>query len=383
MMKKCDAHRRCNSCQLTNLSYEEQLKLKENLCRKHLGTLCRVMPITPSEPSRYRNKAQFVFRQTDKKHMESGIYKSGTMTVAAVSDCLLCSERANEIAHVLRRLFLSFKIRPYDPYTGRGWLRSVTVRESADGKDTMVCITGTDAVFPAKATFVSALKKACPSITTVVLTECKTKNLFIGKTTAVLSGEGYITDTLLSKRFLISPSSFYQINHDQCERLYQKAIELLSLSGSETLLDAYCGVGTIGICCSDHAGQVLAVEQNKDAVRDAIKNARLNGVDNIRFVAADAKDYLKVLTEQGEKIDAAVIDPPRAGCAASFLRALARLSPSRIVYVSCNPETQARDLFVLGRLGYKAEVCYPFDMFPQTKHVETVVLMIRTGTEKG
>lgn len=375
-MKKCDAARRCNSCQLTNLSYAEQLRFKENKCRRALGDLCPVEAITPSAPDRYRNKAQFVFRQRDRRTIESGIYKSAVMTVAAVDDCMLCSERANEIARTLRRLLVSFKIRPFDPYSGRGWLRSVTVRESSAG-ECMVILTGVDAVLPAKATFTSALIKACPFITTVVLTVCAHKNLSIGKTAAVLYGDGTITDTLLDRTFRLSPSAFYQINHDQCERLYTKVIELADLTPDATLLDAYCGVGTIGICCAPYAGSVIAVEQNTSAVRDARHNAALNGIDNITFTAADAKDYLRDLCAGGTKIDAAVIDPPRAGCAASFLNALAKLAPERIVYVSCCVETQARDIRILRRLGYRAERCFPFDMFPQTNHVESVVRLSR------
>lgn len=338
--------------------------------------MCKVAPITPSDPYRYRNKAQFVFRQRDRKTIESGIYKSSAMTIAPVDDCLLCSEAANSVAMTLRRLLLSFKVRPYDPYTGRGWLRSVTVRESKRG-EMMVIITGIDAVFPAKSTFTTALLKACPDITTVVLTVCRSKNLSVGKTAAVLYGEGVITDTLLSKRFIISPSSFYQINHDQCERLYQKAIELSALDKSGTVLDAYCGVGTIGICCADYADRVIAVEQNKAAVIDAQKNAALNNTANIDFTCADAKVFIKELCDADSHIDTAIIDPPRAGCSSSFLRSLTRLSPDRIVYISCCVETQARDIKILGRLGYRAEICYPFDMFPHTNHVETVVLLTR------
>ncbi len=378
-MKTCDAQGRCNACHLTNLSYNEQLRLKERTCHRVLSKFCPIEPITESMPYRYRNKAQFVFRKRDGHTLVSGVYRSSTMTPAATDDCLLCSEQANEIIRVLRRLFTSFKVVPFDPYSGRGWLRSVTVREARATGQVMVVITGTDAVFPAKRTFTSALLKACPAITTVVLTVCADRRLGVGRTASVLYGDGTITDELMGRRFLLSPSSFYQINHDQCERLYRRAIDLGAID-NKVVLDAYCGVGTIGICCADRAKRVYAVEQNRSAVEDARRNAALNGIENITFTCADAKDYLRELAEQNVHIDVALIDPPRAGCAASFLKALAKTGCTRIVYISCNPETQARDLSLLTRLGYRARICSPFDMFPMTHHVETVVLMTRTDT---
>lgn len=376
----CQYAKKCNSCQLCNLSYEEQLQYKENLCRRYPGRLCRVEKITPSPlTSGYRNKAQFVF-QRDGRRIVSGIYKSATRSVMPADRCAICSDRANDTAAALAKLFASFKIMPYDPYTGRGWLKSVVIREAAATGEMMVVINGADRVFPGKRTFTTALQKACPDLSTAVtaVNRDPTK-LFTGKQSEILFGKGTVTDVLCGETFRLSPASFYQINHDQTEQLYQKAIGLAGLSGSEIVLDAYCGIGTIGIIASRHAQFVHAVELNAAAIADAKRNARLNGIENIRFTAADSKDYAKELTEHGAAIDVAFIDPPRAGCTASFLNALSRLGPATIVYISCNPETQARDMKILGRLGYHAEVCYPFDMFPHTNHVESVVLMSRNG----
>ena len=372
--------KKCSSCQLGNLRYAEQLRYKENICVRHLGKMCLVEPIAPSpKVEGYRNKAQFVFHQ-DGKRIVSGIYKAKTHSMAPVTRCALCSDRANETAQALAKLFQSFKIRPYDYYTGRGWLRSVVLRETAAG-EMMAAIIGADRVFPAKRTFATALQKACPWIATAVCAVNRDPGkLFNGETVGTLFGEGYVTDELCGEKFLISPSSFYQINHDQTENLYRKAAELAGLSGSEVVLDAYCGIGTIGIIASRRAKEVLAVELNPQAIRDAKRNAKLNGIGNIRFTAADSRAYAKELAHSGTTIDAAFIDPPRAGCSASFLNALARLSPGRIVYISCNPETQARDIRILGRLGYRAESCHPFDMFPSTNHVETVTLITRAGS---
>lgn len=371
----CIYAKKCNSCQLCNLSDTEQLHYKEKLCRKFIGSLCRVEKITPSPKTEgYRNKAQFVYKREGKRIL-SGVYRSATRSVMAADRCAICSDTANEITAALAKLFQSFKVMPYDPYTGRGWLKSVVIREAAAG-EVMAVINGADPVFPGKRSFITALQKACPALTTAVITVNRDPSkLFSGRQSEILFGTGYITDVLCGERFLLSPSSFYQINHDQTEQLYQKAIDLAALSGKETVLDAYCGVGAIGIIASRHAEFVHAVELNPAAVADAKRNAQLNGIANIRFTAADSKDYAKRLAEKGARVDAAFIDPPRAGCTASFLNALSKLAPDKIVYISCNPETQARDIRILGRLGYRAEVCYPFDMFPHTNHCETVVLL--------
>ena len=378
----CIYAKKCSSCHLCNLSYDEQLRYKENLCRKTVGRLCRVEPITPSPQTEgYRNKAQFVYKR-DGKRIVSGIYRSSTRSVMPAQYCRVCSQRANEIAAALCKLFQSFKVTPYDPYSGRGWLKSVVIREAAATGEAMAVINGADSVFPAKRTFSSALQKACPTLTTAVCTVNRDpQKLFTGKQSEVLFGEGRITDVLCGERFLLSPSSFYQINHDQTENLYTKAIELAALTGSETVLDAYCGIGTIGIIASRNAKEVHAVELNPAAIADAKRNAKLNGIENIRFTAADSRDYAKTLAEKGARVDAAFIDPPRAGCSASFLNSLAKLSPDRIVYISCNPETQARDIRVLGRLGYKAQVCYPYDMFPHAHHCESICLLTYSGNQ--
>ena len=374
----CKYAKKCNSCQLCNLSYEEQLRYKENICRRQLGAMCRVEKITPSPKiTGYRNKAQFVYKREGKRIM-SGLYKSATHSVMKAERCAICSDKANEITQILAKLFQSFKIQPYDYYTGRGWLKSVVIREAVATEESMVVINGANSVFPAKSTFTTALHKACPDLTTAVVTVNRDRGkLFTGRQSDILFGKGTITDVLCGEKFLLSPSSFYQINHDQTEQLYAKAVELADLSGIETVLDAYCGIGTIGIVASRKAKLVHAVELNPAAITDAKKNAKLNGIQNIRFTAADSKDYAAALAQDSAHIDAAFIDPPRAGCTAGFLKALSTLSPERIVYISCNPETQARDVRVLGRLGYRAEVCYPFDMFPFTNHCESIVLLIK------
>lgn len=377
----CRYAKKCNSCQLCNLSYKEQLKYKENICRKYPGRLCRVEKITPSpKVTGYRNKAQFVYKR-DGKRLVSGVYRSASHSVMAADRCAICTDTANEITAALAKLFYSFKIKPYDYYTGMGWLKSVVIRDAVETSEVMAVINSADPILPAKRTFITALQKACPMLTTAVIAVNRDSGkLFTGKQGEILFGDGTITDILCGEKFIISPASFYQINHDQTEQLYAKAIELAELTGNEVVLDAYCGIGTIGIIAARRAQFVHAVELNPAAIADAKRNAKLNGVQNIRFTAADSKDYARELLREGEHIDAAFIDPPRAGCTSSFLNSLSKLSPDRIVYISCNPETQARDLRILGRLGYKAEVCYPFDMFPFSKHCESICKLVRGDT---
>lgn len=375
----CGVAKKCNSCQLVNLSYKEQLKYKQNKCIKFLGSFCRINNIICMDyPFSYRNKAQAVFRRERDKSISWGLYKSTTNTIVKTRECKLHSEHSNEIFNTLSALFKSFKIAPYDPFKGIGFIKSVVVREGFHSGEVMVILNGADPVFPAKKTFVSALLKKHPYITTVVTTVNRdTRKLFIGKTQDILFGDGYIKDTLCGKTFIISPQSFYQINPIQTETLYSKAIELASLDSSQIVLDSYCGVGTIGICSSDKAKRVLAVESNKDAIADAKKNAKLNSIDNIDFCCADAKDYIAHLKDEGVKIDVAFVDPPRAGCSKEFLQSVIDMNIQKIVYISCNIETQSRDLRLLKKHGYKVETIQPVDMFPHTNHVESIALITK------
>ena len=375
----CNVAKKCNSCQLNNLSYSEQLKYKQSKCIKYLGSFCRISDIISMEtPFAYRNKAQAVFKRERDKSISWGLYKSTTNTLVKTKECKLHTKHSNEIFNTLCALFKSFKIAPYDPFRGTGFVKSVVVREGFHSNEVMVIINGADSLFPAKKTFVSALLKKHPYITTVVTTVNKDRRkLFIGKTASVLLGDGYIKDTLCGKTFIISPQSFYQINPIQTQKLYTKAIELAKLDGTQTVLDSYCGVGTIGICASDNAKKVYAVESVKDAIIDAKKNAKLNNVKNIEFVCADAKDYIEYLKNENEKIDVAFVDPPRAGCSKEFLQSVIDMKIKTVVYVSCNIETQSRDLRILKQNGYKIEAIQPVDMFPHTNHIESVVLLSR------
>ncbi len=379
ILLNCKVAKKCNSCQLNNLSYSEQLKLKSSKCKKLLGSFCKIEPIIGMDtPFCYRNKAQAVFRRERDKSISWGLYKSTTNTIVKTKECRLHTKHSNEIFDTLCKLFKSFKIAPYDPFKGTGFIKSVVVREGFSTNEVMVILNGADAIFPAKKTFVTALLKKHPYITTVVTTVNKdSKKLFVGKTQDILFGDGYIKDKLCGKTFIISPQSFYQINPTQTEKLYSTAIKLADLNGTQTVLDSYCGVGTIGICASDSAKLVLAVENNKDAVIDAKKNAKLNNIKNIDFVCADAKDYIAELKADDVKIDVAFVDPPRAGCSREFLESVISMNIKKIVYISCNIETQARDIRLLKKFGYRVDAIQPVDMFPFTQHIECIAKLTK------
>lgn len=351
--QSCPVYKKCGGCQLQNLSYPEQLEFKQKKVEKLLKRFCTVEKIIGMKtPYHYRNKVQAAF-YTDKK---------GKIIVA------------------VRKLLPSFRMTTYNEDTGKGFLRHILVKRGfATNQIMLVLVTGTP-VFPSKNNFVKAILKQFPEITTIVqnINPYRT-NLVLGDNQKVLYGKGYIEDILCGCRFRISPKSFYQINPVQTEVLYGKAIEFANLKGNETVLDTYCGIGTIGIIAAKNgAGNVIGAELNGDAVRDAIVNARANNLKNIRFYKADAGEFMREAADEDEKPDVVFMDPPRAGSDRKFLDSLIKMSPKKVVYVSCNPETLARDLAYLTQDSpYKAQKIQPVDMFPHTAHIETVVLMSR------
>ena len=313
----------------------------------------------------------------------SGVYQSASHRIVPVSDCLIENTVADEIIVTIRSLLKSFKIRPYDEDTGRGTLRHVLVRRGWRSGEILVVLVTAHGMPPGKRNFVRALLQRHPDITTVVQNiNAGQTSLVLGPHSEVLYGPGYIREQLGDFTFRISPRAFYQINPVQTEVLYRTALEYAGLTGTETVVDAYCGTGTIGIFASRNAARVIGVENNRDAVRDAISNAKANRADNVRFYTADASDFLQGMAKAGEHADVVILDPPRAGSDERFLSAVTTVAPERVVYVSCNPETLARDLGYLTRHGYRVERIQPVDMFPHTEHIETVVLLSKLNTKQ-
>ena len=367
----------CGGCQLLDMEYAKQLDFKQKQVEELLKGLCPVKPIIGmKDPFHYRNKVHAVFDRDKKGNIISGIYEENTHHVVPVEKCLIENQKADEIIGTIRGMLKSFKIRTYDEDTGFGLLRHVLIRKGFSTGEIMVVLVTASPVFPSKNNFVKALREKHPEITTIVQNiNGRGTSMVLGDKEHVLYGKGYIVDELCGCRFRISSKSFYQVNSVQTEILYEKALSLSGLTGRELVVDAYCGIGTIGIIASKAAGKVIGVELNQGAVRDAVNNAKMNGIDNIRFYCNDAGRFLVNMAEQGENADVVIMDPPRSGSTEEFMDAVGKLGAGKVVYVSCNPETLARDVRYMKKLGYRAVEAWPVDMFPETDHVETVVLL--------
>ena len=397
----CPYAKKCGGCDYQGMSYEQQLQEKQTYVRKNIGDYCKVLPIIGMEnPYHYRNKVHAVFdverrgkhanggrRTAGNGHAKaapggviSGVYKAGTHEVINIDSCEIEDELSSAIIRDIRGLLHSFKIKTYDEDTGYGLLRHVLVRRGFHSGEVMVVLVLGSPILPSKNNFVKALRKLHPEITTVVVNiNDKQTSMVLGEKETVIYGKGYIEDTLCGCTFRISPKSFYQVNPEQTEKLYRKAMEYAGLTGKEKVLDAYCGTGTIGMVAARQAQSVIGVELNKDAVKDAIINAKQNDIHNIRFYNRDAGEFMVELADKQEKVDVVFMDPPRSGSDEKFLSSLVKLQPDRVVYVSCNPETLARDLKYLTKKGYEMKRAVGVDLFPMTVHVESVVLMQYCG----
>ena len=368
----------CGGCPLLGLDYAEQLKQKEEKVRALVGKYGPVHPIRGMEqPYHYRNKVISTFATGWGGKLTSGIYAANSHKVLPVESCLLQDEVLDKTMQAVRAAANACRYQPYDEDKGTGLVRHCLLRRGVATGQVMVVLVTAQPVLPGAKNFVKALLAEAAqrgvTVTTVVQNVNSRKtSVVLGEAEKVLYGKGFILDTLCGKTYAISPRSFYQINHAQTEVLYGLAVEAAKLTGKEVVLDAYCGIGTIGLTAADHAKQVVGVELNRDAVQDAIGNARHNGVKNARFFAADATRWIGEAAAAGEKADVIFMDPPREGSTPEFLASVARMAPKRVVYVSCNPVTLARDLATLTKLGYKAEGFTPVDMFPHTEHIETV-----------
>ncbi|MBQ9770145.1 MAG: 23S rRNA (uracil(1939)-C(5))-methyltransferase RlmD [Clostridia bacterium] len=377
--ERCPHRKKCGACQIQNLPYDRQLSFKQVKVIKILGKYHRVAEIIGMKnPFNYRNKVQAAFGKRGGQII-SGVYQSSTHNIVPIDSCMLEDIKADEIIVTVRRLAASFKLKPFDDKTMTGFLRHVQIKRGFVSGQIMVTLVTATEEFPSASKFINALLERHPDITTIVQNiNNKRTSLVLGEKSKVLYGEGYILEKLCGCTFRISPKAFYQINPTQTEVLYGKAIEFAKITPEKTVIDAYCGIGTIGLIAAKNAKRVIGVEINPDAIADAKVNARLNGANNVEFYNADAGKFMVDLADSGEKADVVIMDPARAGASLEFLRALVTLSPERIVYISCNPETQARDLSFLTRKGYKVRRIQPVDMFPHTEHIETVALLVRT-----
>lgn len=376
--KKCPHYKKCGGCQLMNMSYPDQLMFKQRRTISYLGKFAHVSDIIGmDDPYHYRNKVQAAFGTDRHGNIISGVYQESTHHIIPVTTCLTEDLVADHIMGTVRTLMKGFHIDPYDERRCTGVIRHVLVRRGFATGQVMAVIVAATPVFPAKK-FAEQLVKSEPCINTVVLNiNDKFTSMVLGDRTQTLYGDGYITDILCGLTFRISAKSFYQINPVQCEVLYKTAADFAQFDKRDIVYDAYCGIGTIGLTASKHVRRVVGIELNTDAAKDAVQNALINNISNADFVCADAAEYFEQSVRAEKRPDVVMMDPPRSGSSPRFLSALSKMQPSRIIYISCNPETQARDLLFLCKRGYKVRKIQPVDMFPHTNHVETVVALTK------
>ena len=383
--QKCDIYNKCGGCSLLHIDYKEQLNMKtyfvENLFFETFNKYYKVNPtLGMKDPWNYRNKNQIVFRNVKggKSRIASGFYEANSHRLVEFDTCLVQDELSDKIVGIIKELMIKMRYNAFDEDRGTGLIRHVLIKRSASTKEVMVVIVTGSEIFPGCQNFVKALTSRCKDITTVIqnINNRKTSAV-LGDKEKVLYGKGFITDILLGKKFKISAKSFYQINSSQCEVLYTKALELANLSKNDILFDAYSGVGTIGLIASDKVSKVISVEFVKDAVSDAIQNAKMNNIKNVHFFCDDASNFMKNMAVKKEKVDVLIMDPPRKGSDERFLNATIKLSPKKIIYISCDPRTQVIDLKHLLSNGYQITAIQPVDMFPHTSHIENIVCLIR------
>lgn len=374
----CPYFPRCGGCTYRHIRYEEELRLKKQRVQDNLsrigGSDVTVEEILGAQDTlRYRNKAQYPVS----KDGAVGFYRARTHEVIECEHCLLVRPEADAAAEALREYMQSCRVAGYDEKTGRGLVRHLYIRSNAAG-ESLICVLVNGDKLPKEDRLVTLLRDACPKCTGIVLgTNTKKGNVILGDRYRTLWGSDRLEDTLCGKTFRLSVPSFYQVNRVQAERLYAKAIEFAGLTGQETVLDLYCGAGTITLALSDHAKKVLGAEIVPEAIDDARENAARNGVKNAEFFCGDASDVAKKLARENLRPDVITVDPPRKGLAADVVESIAEMQPGRVVYVSCDSATMARDVKRLADLGYTAQRACAVDMFPRADHVETVVLLSR------
>ena len=375
---RCSYSKECGGCSIMHMDYTSQLEYKREKVQQCLskigGINIKVDPVIGMEnPYCYRNKIQMPIKMSKQGKIVSGFYKEKTHDIVPIETCEIENKKADDILSSIKQLMKKFRILPYDEDRRNGVIRHILIRTSYHYDEIMVVLVTTIDSFPGRGDFIKALKNKNPEITTIVQNiNPRDTNVILGERQRVLSGKGYIRDILCGVEFKISPKSFYQVNPIQTEKLYLKAIECADIKKTDLVLDAYCGIGTIGLIASKYAKEVVGVEIVKEAVIDAINNAKNNNITNAYFFAGDAGDFIVEQYKQGIKFDVVIMDPPRKGSDERFLSIIKKTKPSKVVYVSCDPATLARDLKFLSDT-YDIKSVTPVDMFPHTNHIENVV----------
>ncbi len=377
----CVYDSRCGGCAYRHIDYVKELEIKKQTVTdafQRIGGLdaeCEDI-LSIKEPVHYRNKAQIPVGLGPEGEINIGFYSKRSHRIINSDNCLLQSEDFGAVISSVRKYILESPVTIYDEETGRGLLRHIYLRQARKTKEIMVCLVINGNSIPKKEKFINHLIESGKNIKSVVLNiNKKNTNVILGDECITLWGSDFIEDELCGLRFRISPLSFYQVNPEGTELLYNKAKEYAGLSGEETLLDLYCGTGTIGLTMADGVKNLIGVEIIPQAIENAKENAELNRITNARFICDDATGAAKILYDEGIRPDVVILDPPRKGCSAEVIKTVSDMSPDRIVYVSCDPATLARDLALFRNYGYETSKATAVDMFPRTTHVETVVLL--------
>jgi 23S rRNA (uracil1939-C5)-methyltransferase len=374
----CAAFAKCGGCVYRHIDYNSETEIKYNRVKDAMERIggfsgLKINPVVQNDrPNRYRNKAQIPVCNTE-KGVDFGFYAAHSHRVVPCADCLLQPESFNRAAGIVRDFMNSTAQTAYDEATGRGRLRHIYIRYAEALDELMICLVVNGNGLKYEDMLVESLKNEFPNLKSVIINSNKENtNVILGKNNRTAYGSDYITDALCGRKFKLSPLSFYQVNRSQAEKLYTIAAEYADLQGGETLLDLYCGTGTIGLTMADKCKELIGVEIIPDAVKDAVENAAINNITNARFICSDASRAAESLKAGGTAPDVVIIDPPRKGCDIPLIDTIASLSPEKVVYVSCDPETLARDLRQFANRDYSVEELTPVDLFSRTPHVETV-----------
>lgn len=378
----CPIYKECGGCQLQHLSYDGQMIAKEKQVRDVLTRIGKlenvhVHPVLGmKEPWRYRNKAQVPIGEHE-GGLIGGFYQQRTHQIIDMEACLIQQEKNDEVVQIVKEICGRNGVRAYDETSHKGTLRHIMVRHGLVTGEVMVVLVTRMSELPNRKKIISEIVESIKGLKSLVLNvNSKKTNVIMGDETQVLWGEEVIYDYIGEIKFAISSRSFYQVNPAQTKVLYDKALEYADLNGTETVIDAYCGIGTISLFLAKKASKVYGVEIVPEAIEDAKRNAALNGIDNVEFAVGKAETVIPRWYEDGVKADVLVVDPPRKGCDEALLQTIVAMKPRKVVYVSCNPATLARDLRILEDGGYKTVEVQPVDMFPQTMHVEAVAQLV-------
>ena len=376
----CPAAKKCGGCSYAGMSYFEQAAAKEERVRRLLAPYCEVQPIHHCEkPLYYRNKVHSAFKRLRNGHVICGPYETGSHRIVEVGSCLIENRTASTIIRDCADIAEKTGVIIYDEVKGTGDLRRVLVRTADSTGEVMVVLITGGRYFHKKKVFIDELLKRHPEITTLLINiNMRHDSMILGSDEVKkVTGNGYITDIILGKKFRVSADSFMQSNHDQAEILYSETVRLAGFSGNEVCIDAYCGTGSTTLSFADYVGKITGVELKESAYKDALKNVSVNKVKNAGFVHGDATEYMKELAETEADIDCVILDPTRAGTTPGFIKACGKLRPSKIAYISCCPETLARDLKGFRTQGYEAQTAKPVDVFPWTDKIETICILSR------